>query len=58
MAGLDTGPVRLIELFALFRRERLPEVQGKQRREMERQLELWQRFLGASFDARNFSRRE
>jgi integrase len=58
MAGLDSGPVRLADLFALFRRDRLPEVHGKHRREMERQLELWQRFLGDSFDVRTFSRRE
>lgn len=58
LEGLDSGPLLLGELFRLYRLERLPALKGKHRKETERQLELWKRVLGESFDIREFSRRD
>lgn len=57
-AGLEGGPLRLCDLFALFREERLPQMHGKHRQETERQLGMWARVLGDSYDVRGFSRRD
>jgi integrase len=56
--GLDAGPLMLDDLFRLFRLEQLPEMQGKHRKETERQLKLWKEVLSGSFDVQGFSRRD
>jgi integrase len=46
------------ELLRLFRREELASLQGKHWQEMERELELWEAYLGSGFRMPSFGIRE
>ncbi len=50
--------VSIAELFELYRRELLPWQSKAHRRDTERALELWQRFLGSRFVVSRFGVRE
>ncbi|MFC1660903.1 tyrosine-type recombinase/integrase [Gemmatimonadota bacterium] len=53
-----SGAVTVRELFSLFRREELPDMTGKYRKETERGLALLEAFLGSAFQMEKLGPRE